>query len=123
MVSLILFMIITRDIIHSFSFALHVWLLFSLISAMAFEEWVTETHTTPTIERLLQRITTFWQKVIPSVYIAFRVFCHLMRHSSIICAIKIATKFALRLISDTENHSWLKRKNGWRNVRSANTYE
>ena len=111
MVSLILFMIVIWDIEHNFSFALEVWLGLSLVGAMVLEEWVTETYITPIAERLLQRITIIWHKAPSSVYIAFRVFCHLMRHTSIIPATKIATKFALQLIGDVENHSSLKRKN------------
>ena len=108
MVSLLLFMVITWDIIHSFSFALHVWLGLSLAIAIVFEGWVTETYITPTIERLLQRITTFLHKVISSAYIALRVFRLLMRLSSG-SVTKIANKWALRRINAIENRSSLKR--------------
>ena len=37
MVSLLLFMMITWDIVHSFSFALNVWLTLSLALAIVFE--------------------------------------------------------------------------------------
>ena len=108
MVSLLLFMMITWDIVHSFSFALNVWLTLSLALAIVFEEWVTETYITPITERLLQRITTFLHKVTSSAYIALRVFRLLMRLSSS-SVTKIVNKWALRRINAIENRSSLKR--------------
>ena len=98
MVSLLLFMMITWDIVHSFSFTLNVWLTLSLALAIVFEEWVTETYITPITERLLQRITTFLHKVTSSAYIALRVFRLLMRLSSS-SVTKIVNKWALRRIN------------------------
>ena len=82
-----------------------------LALAIVFEEWVTETYITPTIERLLQRITTFLHKVTSSAYIALRVFRLLMRLSSS-SVTKIVNKWALRRISALENRASLKKKNG-----------
>ena len=110
MVSLIPLMIFVGDIEHDFGFTVDVILTLSLALIIVLEEWVTEDYTGPIAERLLKRITTIWHNLPSSVYVSFRVFCHLMRHTSIIPATKIATKFALRLISDVENRSSFKRR-------------
>ncbi len=111
MVSLILLMTFVGDIKHDFGFTVDVILTLSLALIIVLEEWVTEDYIGPITERLLKRITIIWHNLPYSVYVSYRVFCHLMRHSSIIPAAKLATKFALRLIGDTENHSSLKRRN------------
>ena len=118
MVSLLLFMIITWDIIHNFSFALNVWLTLSLALIIVFEGWVTETYITPAIERLLDKIVASCHKFISSAYIALRVFCLLMRLSSS-SVTKIANKWALRRIDVIENRSSLKRWSARKNVRRS----
>jgi hypothetical protein len=110
MVSLILLMIFVGDIEHDFGFTVDVILTLSLALIIVLEEWVTEDYIGPITERLLKRITIIWHNLPYFVYVSFRLFCHLMRHTSIISATKISTKFALRLISDVENRSSLKRR-------------
>ena len=111
MVSLILLIIFVGDIEHDFSFTVDVILTLSLAGAIVLEEWVTEDYIGPITKRLLKRIATIWHNLPFSVYVSFRVFCHLRRHTSLIPATKVATKFALRLINDGTNYHSLKRRN------------
>lgn len=103
-------MIFVANIKHDFGFTVDVSLTLSLALIIMLEEWGTEDYIGSITERLLKRTTIIWHNLPYSVYVSFRVFCHLMRPSLIIPSAKITTKFALRLISDMENRSSLKER-------------